>query len=279
VRRGGLVESVHVVHAAASQDGSIVSAAGDPGFVTFLRSSAKPFQALLLTRVRPDLDEAELAIACASHHAEPVQLEAVRGLLAKAPATEDDLECGEQAGRPSGRLHHNCSGKHAGMLALCRARGWPTHGYRLAEHPLQQEILGEVSAAAALEPGTAIDGCGVITFALPLEAMARMFSRLHELEGGGAVLAAMRARPELIGGELSLDTRLMRARPGWVAKGGAEGLMCGVSADGVGFALKVEDGNQRALGPALAAFLEVDEVADVPVLNSRGEEVGEVAIS
>ena len=278
-RRGGIVESVHRVHAVAVQHEDVFSTAGDRGLVTFLRSAAKPIQALSLARARTDLGDFDLAIACASHHAEPAQLEAVRSLLAKAPATEDDLECGEQEGRPPGRIHHNCSGKHAGMLAVCRARGWPTKGYRLAEHSLQREILAEVSGAAGAERGTAIDGCGVITFALPLEAMARMFSRLRELDAGPAVIAAMRAHPDLVGGELSLDTRLMRARPGWIAKGGAEGLMCGATPDGLGFALKVEDGNQRALGPALAVFLEVDELARVPVLNSRGEEAGEVTVS
>ena len=276
VRRGDIVDSVHRVQAVAVQDGSVVSAAGDPGFVTFLRSAAKPVQALPLTRTRPDLELSELAIASASHHANPAQLHAVRSLLAKAPATEDDLECGDQEGRPPGRIYHNCSGKHAGMLAVCRARGWPTEGYRLAEHPLQQETLAEVGTTAEIEPDTAIDGCGVITFALPLEAMALMFARLEGLDGGAAVVGAMRAYPELIGGEPSLDTRVMRARPGWIAKGGAEGLICGATDDARGFALKVEDGNQRALGPALAEFLDLDELARLPVLNSRGEEVGEV---
>jgi len=279
VRRGGFVESVHRVHAAAVQYEDLTSSGGDRGFVTFLRSAAKPIQALLLARARPDLEPSDLAIACASHHAEPAQIEAVRSLLAKAPATEEDLECGEQEGRPLGPIHHVCSGKHAGMLAVCRARGWPTKDYRLAKHPLQREILAEVTDAAGSERGTAIDGCGVTTFALPLEAMARMFSRLKELEGGRAVMAAMRAHPELVGGELSLDTRLMRARAGWIVKGGLEGLICGTTPDGLGFALKVEDGNERALGPALAAFLGIDELASVPVLDSRGEEVGEVAVS
>ena len=97
---------------------------------------------------RDDVDERELAIACASHRAEPAQLEAVESLLAKAPATEDDLECGPQEGRGPSRLAHNCSGKHAGFLAVCRARGWPTEGYRLASHPLQQLLLAEVAGAA-----------------------------------------------------------------------------------------------------------------------------------
>jgi len=229
-------------------------------------------------RACPDLDDRLVAIACASHRAEPEQLDAVRDLLAAAPATGDDLECGPQEGRPPGRIHHNCSGKHAGMLAVCRARGWATAGYRLPGHPLQRELLDEIEAAAGQAPATATDGCGVVTFALPLERMAAAFARLAELDGGGRIVAAMRAQPQLIGGEGSLDTALMRSAPGWLAKGGAEGLLCGVTEDGAGFALKVEDGAQRALSSALAAFFPgLDEFATVPVENSRDEEVGEVA--
>ena len=174
-RRGSAIESIHQAHAVAVRDGKIVVAAGDPELVTFLRSSAKPLQALPLVRARDDLDEAELAIACASHQAEPGQLAAVRGLLAKAPATEVDLECGFDEGRPRERIYHNCSGKHAGFLALCRARGWETRGYRLAEHPVQQAMLAEIASATdvpATDIPCAVDGCGVVTFALPLERMA-----------------------------------------------------------------------------------------------------------
>jgi len=277
VRRGGTVESMHRVHAVAVRDGEVVAEVGDRSLVTFFRSSAKPIQALLLVRARPELDERLVAIACASHRAEPEQIEAARDLLAAAPATEDDLECGSQEGRPSGRIYHNCSGKHAGFLAVCRARGWETAGYRLAEHPLQQGLLAEIAGAAETEPATAVDGCGVVTFGLSLERMAVSFSRLAELDGGTRVLGAMRAHPQLIGGADSLDTRLMRALPGWVAKGGAEGLLCGVTAEGAGFVLKAEDGAQRALSPALASFFpDLAAFARVPVLNSRGEEVGEV---
>jgi len=165
------LESIHLVHAVSVRDGAVVSEAGDRAFLTSLRSSAKPFQALPLVRSRDDLDDEDIAIASASHRAEPEQLEAVRRLLAKAPATEDDLEVGLQEGRPPQPIFHNCSGKHAGMLATCRARGWQTEGYRLAGHPLQDEILAEVAAAAELEPSeleTAVDGCGVVCFALPL---------------------------------------------------------------------------------------------------------------
>src|SRR5215470_13514174 len=120
VRRGGVVEATHVVHAALVRDDALVAAAGDPHLVTLLRSSAKPFQALPLARAYGDLDSRELAIASASHLALPDQLAAVRLLLARAEATEDDLECGPD-GNPPSRLKHNCSGKHAGMLAVCRA--------------------------------------------------------------------------------------------------------------------------------------------------------------
>ena len=286
--RGPFVESVHVVHAVALQDGAVVAEAGDPAFPTSLRSSAKPFQALPLVRSRDDLDDEDIAIASASHRAEPEQIEAVRRLLAKAPATEDDLELGLQEGRPPQPIFHNCSGKHAGMLATCRARGWQTEGYRLAGHPLQDEIQAEIAAAAELEPAeleTAVDGCGVVCFALPLERVAFMFSSLETREGGRRIAAAIRAHPQLVGGAGRPDTELMRALPGWIAKGGAEALFCAAGPDGLGIALKIEDGGYRALRPAIAAFLarlghELDNGFEcVPVRNSRGEKVGELTVA
>ena len=266
------------MHAVAVRAGEVVLARGDPSLVTFFRSSAKPIQALLLVRARPELTDAEIAVACASHRAEPAQIAAVRSLLAKAPATEGDLECGEQEGRPPGPVHHNCSGKHAGFLAVCRSRGWEAPGYRLPEHPLQQELLAEVAAATTLPPGeirTAVDGCGVVTFAMSLERMAYSFAELATRAGADRILAAMTAHPQLVGGEGSLDTDLMRKRAGWMAKGGAEGLFCALSPDGTGYALKCEDGNSRALRPALAQFIEED-LGTVTVESSKGEAVGEV---
>jgi L-asparaginase II len=284
-RRGSFVESEHRVHAVAVQEGKVVAAAGDAGVLASLRSSAKPFQALPLVRSRDDLDEADIAIASASHRAEPEQIEAVRRLLAKAPATEADLEVGLQAGRPAEPIYHNCSGKHAGMLSTCRVRGWVTEGYRLAGHPLQDEILAEVSEAAGATPETAVDGCGVVCFALPLEQVALMFSRLEEREGGAQVAAAMRAQPQIVGGAGQPDTELMRTLPGWAAKGGAEGLFCAAGPDGLGVAIKSQDGAYRPIRPALAAFfgslgLELgDAFAHVPVRNSRGEDVGELFVA
>ena len=209
VRRGGTLEAVHRVDAVAVRDGEIVEASGDPELVTLLRSSAKPFQALPVAGARDDLADVDLAIASASHLARPDQLAAVRALLAKAPATEDELECGPE---PT-PIEHNCSGKHAGLLALCVARGWPKRGYRLADHPVQQaslEVVAGAAEVAADDVPTGIDGCGVVTFALTLERMAHMFARLPVLENGARVAAAMRAHPDLIRGPGAPDTELMR---------------------------------------------------------------------
>ncbi len=285
VRRGQIEEARHVVHAVAVRDGAVVEEAGDPSLVAFLRSAAKPFQALPLVRARDDLTTEEIAIASASHLALPEQIAAVRSLLEKAPASEDELECGTAVseGAPT-PLEHNCSGKHAGMLALCRTKGWASGGYRLETHPVQHGCLAEIAAAAdapADEIPIAVDGCGVLTFALPLERMALMFGRLEQLDGGPQVAAAMQAHPELIRGPMAADSQLMRVLDGWTAKGGAEGLLCAAGPGGLGIALKVEDGSMRAMRPALAELLrrlgfEPGELAADPVENSLGELVGEI---
>lgn len=284
VRRNGAVEAVHRVHAVAVRGGEVVAAAGDPALTCFMRSSSKPLQALPLVRARDDLPDDELAIACASHRDTPDQVAAARALLARAEATEDDLELGLQEGRPPERIHNNCSGNHAGMLALCRARGWPLQGYRLPEHPVQAVCLDVHSEAAELDAGsleTGTDGCGIVTFALTLERMAHAFSRLESLPGGARVAAAMRARPDLVGGPDGADYLLMRDAPGWLAKSGAEGLFCAAGPDGIGVAIKTEDGASRPHAPALAAFLarlgvDLPALAAQPVLNTRRERVGEI---
>ena len=284
VRRNGVVEAAHRVHAVAVRSGEVVATAGDPSLTCFMRSASKPLQALPLVRARDDLPDDELAIACASHHDTPEQVAAVRALLARAEATEDDLELGLQEGRPPERIHNNCSGNHAGLLALCRAHGWPTQGYRLPEHRVQQACLEVHVEAAEVEPETLVtgtDGCGIVTFGLTLERMAHAFSRLESLPGGPRVAAAMRARPDLVGGPDGADYLLMRGAPGWFAKGGAEGLLCAAGPDGTGVALKTEDGAARAHAPAIAAFLgplglDLSDLAVRPILNTRAERVGEV---
>ena len=280
VERGGVVESRHRVHVVRTDGGKVTEAWGDPELVTFMRSAAKPLQALSLVRVYETLVGEEVAIASASHDALPEQLEAVKLLLARSWSSEDDLECGPVDGS---RLRHNCSGKHAGMLAVCAARGWPREGYRLPDHPLQEEIASIVADSAATKepPPAAIDGCGVVTFALSLTEMARAFGRLAvgDLDGAERVVAAMTAQPELVEGPGRTATEGMKELPGVVAKGGAEGLFCVGFRDGVGFALKAEDGASRALGPAIGAILGVAQLAETPVENSRGDLVGRVVAS
>jgi L-asparaginase II len=261
VERGGTVEAIHRVH--------VVSTAGerrgDADLVCHLRSSMKPLQAIPFVDGYDDLDDDEIAIACASHEAEPAQLAAVRKVLARAEVTVDDLENGVQPGRADGKLGHNCSGKHAGMLAACRAHGWPLHPYRDPGHPLQRRI-------AELVPGTVgVDGCGLPTMAMSLLQIAERFTTIPP-----RILEAMRARPELIGGTGVDDTELMEALPGWVAKRGAEGLFCAFAPDGTGWVFKVEDGATRGLRPAIGQVLGIDAFRTVPVRNSLGEIVGSI---
>lgn len=282
VTRGNVVEAVHTVHAVAVRDGKIVAEAGDPRLLTYLRSSAKPIQALPLVRARPDLDDREIAIACSSHLARPDQIAAVRELLAVAGATEADLETGPD---PT-PIEHTCSGKHAGFLVVCRARGYDTRGYRFAAHPLQRELHAEVAAAAEVDPASvpvAVDGCGVPTLALPLDRCAHAFSRLPLLEGGPRVIAAVRAHPEMLRGPIAADSMFIRELDGWGSKGGAEGLFCACYPDGLGIALKVEDGAFRSIRPALSAFLgqlgfATRELGIVTVENSHREVVGELRV-
>ena len=280
VERGGVVESRHRVHAVKVRDGEVVEARGDPGLVTFVRSAAKPLQALLLAREYDDLTDEEVAIACASHEARTEQLDAVKLLLARAWATEDDLECGPVDGS---RLRHACSGKHAGMLAVCAARGWPREGYRRQDHPLQQTIVQEVAGATGTPADRiplAVDGCGVVNFALALERIAAAFGGLArgQPEGAPRIVAAMTANPELVEGPGWPATELMVALPGAVAKHGADGVVCVGFTDGVGVALKVEDGAYRAILPAAAHFVGLSALEERPLKNSRGDVVGRLRV-
>jgi L-asparaginase II len=262
VTRGAVVEAVHTVHVRAT-DGTALGS----DVHCFFRSSLKPIQAIPLLEGYDDLAPEEIAIACSSHQAEPAQLDAVRQLLARAGARVDDLENGPQEGRPEGKLGHSCSGKHAGMLASCRSHGWPLHPYREPGHPLQQRVADLVGPAE-----TAIDGCGVPTFAMTLSRMAEVFAQTPR-----PIAGAMSGHPELVGGRGADDTDLMRAMPGWIAKRGAEGLFCVLSPEGVGWAFKVEDGSYRGLRPALAQVLGVETFRRIDVRNSLGEVVGTIA--
>ena len=283
VTRGDLVESRHTVHAVAVQGGAVVLEAGDPGLVAFMRSSAKPFQALPVVRARPDL-------ATRRSRSPAPRTSRVRN---RSPPSVPARPCARRRRTSSSAaaeptpLEHNCSGKHAGMLALCRAEGWESGGYRLAGHPVQEACLREVAAAADVDPGTvptAVDGCGV----RHLRAHPRAHgARLRPSAERSTAVTESRARcsafPDHIRGPLAADSLLMRHATGWTAKGGAEGLLCAAGPDGVGLALKVEDGNTRAARPALREVLrrlgrDVPELAPVAVENSRGERVGELLL-
>ena len=174
VTRGDLVEARDLVHAVAVRGGQIELAAGDPQLDTFLRSSAKPPQALPVVRARPDLDDEQVALLCASHRATPEQLAVVRRILADAPATEDDLECGAE---PT-RIAHNCSGKHRGVSRALPCRGLGEQRHRLLDHRCQQAMRREVAAAArsirrrSRSPST----CKFPTFGMTLERAAHAFT-------------------------------------------------------------------------------------------------------
>ena len=279
VRRGPRIESVHRgVVAVADRAGRLRYRVGPVELGTFLRSSAKPFQALPLVESGGadalGLTDAELAVTCGSHSGEPAHLAAVRAILSKARLDERALQCGAHApldpataeglirdGLAPLPVHNNCSGKHAGMLAASRHRDWPVDTYLRPDHPLQQEIAGVIAACC----GTAtdaipvgIDGCGVPTFSVTLHQTARAFAVLvdpRDLPEGraaavGRVTGAMRRHPLMVGGTGRLNTDLL-ARLGdrLVCKTGAEAIFgMGLLDRGWGMAIKVEDGNARALG-------------------------------
>lgn len=288
-----MVESVHTAHAAVVRDGELVGAVGDAGLVTFMRSAAKPFQALALAEEEPGLPPEELAIACASHEATPEQLRLVASLLARAGAREDELACGEEHGSKSG---HNCSGKHAGMLAHCRHRGWPTFDYRDAGHPLQREILDVVARMSGEPPGAValgVDGCGVPAFHLSLKGMATAYARLWRGDEAGGwealpvgwagaareIVEAMAAEPWMTAGTGRTCTRVSEASAGRVVpKVGAAGIFCAVLRDrGLGLALKVEDGSSRAASAALVESLrQLDTLSDAALARLEGAAPGVV---
>ena len=310
VRRGGHVESVHRFGWRLTAPDGAVRGGGDPGPV-FVRSAAKPFQALpsvaagVLERFR--LGDRHLAVACASHGGDDQHLARVAEILATCGVSEADLGCGPLAprdpqartamgGRPPHRIHHNCSGKHALGLALCVAQGWPVAGYLEAGHPLQRAMRASIARATGTPEDAlpdAVDGCGMRTYALGLEDLAAAFGRLA---GGGLgpdgerVAGAMAAHPALVGYPGAIDSELMAAAPGVVAKIGAEAVIAVGMPDGRGLALKVLDGGVRAIDPATVLcareLLGIDTgapplraLAAPVILNSRDEPAGDLEAS
>ena len=319
VTRGALVESVHAAAACAvSASGRVALALGDIDAPVYLRSAAKPFIAAEVVRSgaaeRFGLTPRELAVVAASHGGEPFHVAAVAGLLAKLGLGPEALRCGAHpptyepaaaalaasASVPS-PLHSNCSGKHAGLLALALHLGADTATYLEATHPAERAALA-FCARMVGEPPEAlplgIDGCGIPVFATSLRRGALAFARLATLAGIAdddaaslaTVRAAMVAEPAYVAGTGRFDTALMLATGGRIAcKAGAEGVHGGALVrEGLGLALKVQDGATRAVAPvALAAYAalggtEPDERAALAafarpiVRNVAGDPVGEI---
>lgn len=327
VRRGGITESRHRGHVVAIEpDGNVVAFLGSPENVTFLRSSAKPFQAMPLlvsgAAERFGFTDREVALACASHNGEPIHTELAASMLQKIGLGPETLKCGlhepygadaaremRERGETPNVLHNNCSGKHVGMLAVALHLGAPIETYNKPEHPVQIEIGKTVAKFANIpveDLAVAIDGCAVPVFGITVRAMALAYARLVSPPASfdeptrnacRRIVSVMGAYPELIGGTSErLDTEIMRAAPGrLVSKVGAEGVYtaginpCEQWPNGLGLALKIEDGDDRRARPTVvveslrqlgvlrdASLDAVARYAFFPVLNRPGEIVGEI---
>jgi len=317
VTRGSIAESYHRVHAAVVRD-DIIASARDANLVASWRSCAKPFQLIPFLvadgHTRLQWGDDQLALACASHGGEPEHVAIAKAMLSDIGLEEGDLACGvheplsargakilRDGGLRPTRLHNNCSGKHAAMLARAHMAGWSTHGYEREGHPVQEGCLTSVSEWTELPTNAidrAVDGCGVVVFNIPLEAMARAYARLAGAVAAGdaiplRIAQAMNARPFLVGGTDRFDTVLIEETRGRVlAKIGAEGVHCAALLDhGIGVAVKVEDGASRAQYPALLEVLRRFDALPDPlparladfarprIRNHRGEIVGEVGLA
>lgn len=286
VTRGGQAESIHFgAVAVVNTRGELLLQSGDPHFPTFTRSTIKPFQALPFLRAGGPAHfgyaRSELALLCASHSGEAMHTDGVQEMLRKAGCDEHHLRCGchepihyAVAGRRPARedvfnqLHNNCSGKHAGFLAYCVQHRLPLDSYLDLAHPLQQAVRRELAAAAGVQESglmAGIDGCSAPNYAMPLSRLAFAYARLAQgradtADGDlmGELFDAMTGYPELVSGSGRFDLALMQTAPGdWVAKGGAEGVQAiGIRSAGIGIALKVADGNARALYPAVISVLQ-----------------------
>jgi L-asparaginase II len=319
VTRGGAVESTHRVHAAVVGEGdTLLAGARDARFQTFWRSCTKPFQVMPFIQAG-GVEELgwgsdQIAIACASHGGEPEHVALVERMLADIGREEGDLACGpheplsvrgarivRECGVRLTRLHNNCSGKHAAMLARAEITGWPTLTYDRLYHPVQQAVLAYMVKWTDLTPPEmwlAVDGCGVVVFGGPLEYLARAYARLGAAATAGeeipsTIISAMLAHPFLVAGTDRFDSILMEETGGAaLAKTGTEGVHAvAVPELGLGIAVKAEDGAQRAQYPATLRLLQafgvlgdtlpprLEEWLHRPVRNSRGEPTGEVLLA
>jgi L-asparaginase II len=330
VKRGSITESRHRGHIVAVEpDGNIVASLGAPHNVTFLRSSAKPFQALplLLTGAADHFGftDREVALACASHNGEPIHTEVVASMLKKIGLGPKALKCGvhepysaeaaadlRARGEEPNVLHNNCSGKHAGMLAVALHLGAPIESYDSPASPVQKaiaDVLAKFTEIAVTDMAVGVDGCGAPIFGITMKAMALAYAKLvappasfdqKTRDACERVVHVMTTYPELIGGTSDrLDTEMMRATRGRVvSKVGADGVYtagiipCKEWPKGLGLALKIEDGDDKRARPPVAieslrqlgvlrdeSLEAVARYAFFPVTNRRGDVVGEITAS
>lgn len=291
--RSGFDESVH--HGAVvalDADGELAWSAGDPAVVIYPRSALKPLQAAAMVGGGLRLDDRLLAVVCASHDGRVEHLAAVQDILAGAGLDAGDLEntpslpLGEEArteavrtGAAPSPLAHNCSGKHAGMLATCVVNGWPTAGYTDPAHLVQRLIIDHLVGQAGTVEHVGVDGCGAPAPAISLVALARAVRELAVT--GHAVQRAMTSHPAMVGGPTRDVTRLMELVPGLMAKDGAEGVHVAALPDGRTVALKIADGAARARAPVMVSALRslgVDLCSDslVEEIRGQGRRVGHV---
>lgn len=312
VTRGGIVESRHRgAYAVANRQGHVVASAGDIAAEIYPRSAVKAFQCLPLLESgaadRFGLTDEEIALCCSSHNGEAGHVRVARALLAKAGNGEPLYECGAhwpfhedsrlaliRSGEPCAEVHNNCSGKHAGMLALARHLGADPHGYVEPQHPVQRLIarrMGEMCGLDLDAQPMGIDGCSVPTWAIPLKNLAQGFARFTDPANDAArrIIKAVREHPFMVAGTGDFDTLIMEAVPRLFVKTGAEGVYCAcVPHAGLGIALKVDDGAARAAEAGIAAVLAgldvwtADERAAIEgfrhhdLVNWRKRPVGEV---
>lgn len=304
VVRSGFVESRHTGSVVALDDaGRVALAVGEVDAAVLPRSANKPLQAAAMVGAGLELDGALLALVAASHSGEPLHVDGVVRILAGVGLGTDclanvaglPLDPGAQlavtsAGGGPEPVLHNCSGKHAGMLATSVGAGWPVDGYLSPAHLVQRHITAGIEALAGEEvAAVVVDGCGAPQHALSLTGLARAFRALAGAPAStpeGRVAAAVRAHPWWAGGTGRPVTRLLAGVPGLVAKDGAEGVMAAATADGIAVAVKIADGAQRAAVPVLVATLAsqgvdttaVADLAAVPVLGG-GRRVGELRVT
>ncbi len=277
--RGSTVESVHTgSYAVCDASGKILMSEGDIAKPVFPRSAIKAFQCLPMVESGAadhfGLNDEEIALCCASHNGEPDHVRVARSILQKCGSTEDMYECGAHwpsshaaqiaLARQGGEalpVHNNCSGKHAGMLALARQLGVDAKDYVTVSHPVQKAVADTLSKYCDVDIGhapVAVDGCSVPTWAMPLRNVALGFARFGASANPACqrIIRAVRHHPFMIGGTKSFDTEMMQKLPRLFIKVGAEGVYCGCIAEaGIGFALKIDDGAARGAEVAVASML------------------------